>query len=338
MRRDPLQGGKVVPIQGQQQNSQPQQGQQQPMNESQLKKIVAESIKNVLTELDWKTYANAAEKSARKGETDYNGYIPGSRHKGDKRGRAVDFANAATKAFNDKYGHGDGEIGDPLKAGSFKGKITTKRPFDPEGIIDFNTRSVADDYNENEPWNSVGNYFKRNELSASKRYVPTWNQSRFGKEYQDKHKPHRDALSDYEERGNREIENYFDGNYTYDNEKGWHLKESQLRNIVAKNMKKVLKEVQSRVITLGEPEDGRGYHVTIALDSLGPYAEFDVYGVGTDAQAAVDGAVDYLEKHGEDGYFWDEEEIAKEYPDDFFYAGNSSHLLRRDLVHIKPLG
>ena len=34
------------------------------LTESQLNKILAESVKNVLTELDWKTYANAAKKRA----------------------------------------------------------------------------------------------------------------------------------------------------------------------------------------------------------------------------------------------------------------------------------
>lgn len=34
------------------------------LTESKLKQIVEESVKNILTELDWKTYANAAKKRA----------------------------------------------------------------------------------------------------------------------------------------------------------------------------------------------------------------------------------------------------------------------------------
>ncbi len=116
------------------------------------------------------------------------------------------------------------------------------------------------------------------------------------------------------------------------------ISEAKLNQIVSESIRNVLKEANNGVVTLGNPEDGRGYHVTIAGDSLGPYAEFDVYGVGTDAQAAVDYAVDYLEKNGETGYFWDDDETAEEYPDDFFYAGNCGHILRSDLVHINQIG
>ena len=36
------------------------------MNEAQLREMIAESVKNVLSELDWKTYTNAAKKAKKK--------------------------------------------------------------------------------------------------------------------------------------------------------------------------------------------------------------------------------------------------------------------------------
>ena len=47
------------------------------LNESQLKKIVAESIKNVLSELDWKTYANAADKDGAEVSKQIEEYVYG---------------------------------------------------------------------------------------------------------------------------------------------------------------------------------------------------------------------------------------------------------------------
>ena len=42
------------------------------LTESQLHNVIKESVKQVLTELDWKTYANAANKMRReRGDADY---------------------------------------------------------------------------------------------------------------------------------------------------------------------------------------------------------------------------------------------------------------------------
>ena len=54
------------------------------INEVQLKQMISESVKNILSELDWKTYANAARLSR-------------------GQGRSTRFANAAEKAFYTKY-------------------------------------------------------------------------------------------------------------------------------------------------------------------------------------------------------------------------------------------
>jgi hypothetical protein len=62
------------------------------LTESKLKQIVAESVKNILTELDWKTYANAARK-----EKDPD--------------RAKKFRERAAEIFNQEFGYnGDDEF------------------------------------------------------------------------------------------------------------------------------------------------------------------------------------------------------------------------------------
>ena len=59
------------------------------LTESDLHRIVKESVNNVLTELDWKTYANAANKAIERGNT----------KRGDR------FGDAAKDAFNRDYGY-----------------------------------------------------------------------------------------------------------------------------------------------------------------------------------------------------------------------------------------
>ena len=56
------------------------------ITESQLRNIIAESVKKVLSELDWKTYANAAKKAHEQ-----------------NRNSAWDFDRATEKALDDKY-------------------------------------------------------------------------------------------------------------------------------------------------------------------------------------------------------------------------------------------
>ena len=65
------------------------------LTESDLHKIVKESVNKVLTELDWKTYASAANKSNRR-------YFENGHNKKDL-GRVGKFSDAAVKAFKEKY-------------------------------------------------------------------------------------------------------------------------------------------------------------------------------------------------------------------------------------------
>ena len=58
------------------------------LTENKLKQIVAESVNKILTELDWKTYANAAKTASNNGDT-----------------RTTKFRDAAITRFNNEYGY-----------------------------------------------------------------------------------------------------------------------------------------------------------------------------------------------------------------------------------------
>lgn len=66
------------------------------LTESDLHRVIEESVRQCLTELDWKTYMSAAEKDSerRHRPTDY-----------DKRSRWKRFRDAAAKAFDEEYGN-----------------------------------------------------------------------------------------------------------------------------------------------------------------------------------------------------------------------------------------
>ena len=148
------------------------------LTESDLHRIVKESVNKVLTELDWKTYANAAGKA---------------RGRGDKE-RAYNFGNAAIDNFNKNYKYykysddsdpdfpdapsyssehldyamddltGDGSISSHADQGWSYGEdwgddFTGKYGFSPDGITSHETRDP--DGRELDPWlntaKNVGN-------------------------------------------------------------------------------------------------------------------------------------------------------------------------------------
>ena len=63
------------------------------LTESELRKMISESVKGAINELDWKTYMNAAKKAYDSAEND------------DEEDRAWKFADTAEKAFNRDYGY-----------------------------------------------------------------------------------------------------------------------------------------------------------------------------------------------------------------------------------------
>lgn len=69
------------------------------LTESKLKQIVAESVKNVLTELDWRTYDSARQRAIGRASSTTNPYAK----KRDEE-RAVAFSDASWNARSNNYG------------------------------------------------------------------------------------------------------------------------------------------------------------------------------------------------------------------------------------------
>ena len=113
------------------------------------------------------------------------------------------------------------------------------------------------------------------------------------------------------------------------------LTESDLKRIITESVKRVLRENNEDVITIGSPEYGeKGFRVELGNSGL-LSVKFNVYAYNE--QDALDAAVDYAERKGWNGLFWDEDESVEEYPDDFITAGNHCHSLRSDCFIVRPL-
>lgn len=87
------------------------------LTETVLRHIIKESVKDYLTELDWKTYANAADKAIERsdmgywqdnGEDDLNSFKKAVKN----RKRTKHFGTAAKNAFNRDYGYENGHYAD----------------------------------------------------------------------------------------------------------------------------------------------------------------------------------------------------------------------------------
>lgn len=113
------------------------------------------------------------------------------------------------------------------------------------------------------------------------------------------------------------------------------LTESDLRKVVKETVNRILKEGNESVITIGSSEYGeQGFRVELSDGGLS-VKQFNVYAYNE--QDALDAAVDYAEQKGWEFLFWDGDESAEEYPDDFITAGNHGHQLRSDSFIVRPL-
>ena len=209
------------------------------LTNKQFHKVIKESVNKILTELDWKTYANAARK---RGEMINNGEIEGEygvydpRHVNDLR--TGNFKRAIIDKFNNDYGYNvygqdrnKGEYNmDYLRTG-----IGDKGYFDKLGTetsTPGNTRPaphrIRDDFHLNSLDNSQ-QYHSDNHNS----YV-NFKRGNDGKfKYTGFEKTKRDAVEPKHDdipymaarnKGNKEIQDYQNGNYEYIKGKGWKIK------------------------------------------------------------------------------------------------------------------
>ena len=171
------------------------------INESTLRKIVAESVKRTLNELDWKTYRNAARYPNKTGNPSYGG-------------RRDEFAAAARKSFNEKYGFksdtayftcgtAQGNCMEPeLKINPY-GMYGTWYPVQKEDDGYYLEKSTQHNVNDNYERIDLSNYLTDEEIMKYENGMEDW-----------KHYIANDNNYSFRESNN--------GDYEYDN--GWELK------------------------------------------------------------------------------------------------------------------
>ena len=207
------------------------------LTESQLHRVISESVNEVLSELDWKTYANAARKEAKLG---------------DKRTDA--FIDAMRRGFNKEYGMNSFDDDDvDLRKISTDGSyemphIVGGRPIGNNGYYD---RLVTP---TEEPYYKVGPAYTRFhnirdmfDLDLPAKY-PQHSAYSVGSLRNTSVPLDMDAIEpEYTEdymkarnKGNQEVMDYQKGNYEYQKGKGWQKKDG-LDESISRAIRKVLR-------------------------------------------------------------------------------------------------
>lgn len=176
-------------------------------NESVLKKVVRESVNNVLSELDWRTYASAAKKNDKWREEN-------PRHRANQWNRSYDFRHAARDAFDKKHGleHQYDDV---------------ERGYSPKGTIDLDTHDFSlrgsrdHDFGDENPhglnhnvyhmskkYGKDGNYGRTRMWDFAHETTPEefYGDEKLGKKFRDAEK---------------EVEDFNSGKTTYEKNKGW---------------------------------------------------------------------------------------------------------------------
>ncbi|MCQ2160407.1 MAG: hypothetical protein MJY97_04880 [Bacteroidales bacterium] len=178
------------------------------ITESQLRNMITE----VISGLDWKTLQNAADKAFVKGDKRYEKFL-----------------NAAKDTFIDKYGD------ENSVAYIDRNNPSTFHPVQnlPKGDVQYQDISSMD-----KKGNMSGYGGWRGSTGADAYYTrpSSFMKNKFPKDTDTFEK----MDSEYKKHvGDRNVWNR-DSKYEYDNEKGWHLKESQLKNLIRKAVREAL--------------------------------------------------------------------------------------------------
>jgi hypothetical protein len=178
------------------------------LTESDLHNIVKESVNKVLTELDWKTYQNAAKKAHLRALDDYGGGIDGGKYDHDKYNgylnKSSRFANAAEKAFDKEYGYDDGRY--HLGLNSTRQGSKTRAP--GGGVYPYYDTSKIKAGDRDSTYDWGGKKYERSidlDMPFDRGNAP--------KTVRDKYDTAKQELRDYQR-----------GNYDYQKGKGWQLK------------------------------------------------------------------------------------------------------------------
>lgn len=200
------------------------------LTESKLRGMIREAVKGMLSELDWKTYMNAANKSYERGPMFQTYADPNEQPNRNERSRR--FAKAAEDALNRDYGYKK----------SYKSGNT--------GELRFTTGHNRPDYQYDD---QMGNpYADKAHFVASKDYADgghlaivgprnRWDSDHSFVEYPDEnsswgyrcgeYRPNSDIYKgdtkyrDAINKGNAELKHYHNNDYEYQKGKGWQLKD-----------------------------------------------------------------------------------------------------------------
>ena len=212
------------------------------INESQLRKIIQESVKNVLSELDWKTAVNAANKSrkkvydlaARKGLTDID--VEAHSAKGPD-GWRIHRGNTGHFPFTSER---DGRRREDLE------KELKRRIAQSDRLANYANKKIKDRFGGQSYYNNyngVGNEFPELRMGQY-HYDPELDKVSsvypdYYYQYHYRDEDMSDMPKDFQDKA-KEMGDFHQGKYDYTPEKGWHLKESKLNNIIKESIKKVL--------------------------------------------------------------------------------------------------
>lgn len=165
------------------------------LTESKLKQIVAESVKEVLSELDWKTTMNASRKAAENGD--------------DERARR--FETYADQQFNKKHGGYDAHETNGKafgEDGRYTGNLISK-VYSDEGVIGDNR--------------GVDHGFGKSHGGVD---IHRFNKNGYQREFRGKNSPElNQASAKYTNTVNnmgRDMQNYYGGTAQYEKGKGWN--------------------------------------------------------------------------------------------------------------------
>ena len=180
------------------------------LTESQLHGIIKKSVRQMLSELDWKTLDNAANKMRERGDADYwklkGEKFPNTISKAaDARLRAERLAQASKDAFNRDYGYKSGEwLDDDYAEVGMGGKFGYADEFAPHAAA-----------------------WKHDGVALKKRFPHgVYTHERTPEEFFDGNPNSEDAVNAFNT-AKDEIRNFKKGNYEYEpNGRGWHLKDN----------------------------------------------------------------------------------------------------------------
>ena len=123
------------------------------LSESQLKKVIAESVKNILSELDWKTYVNAGKKAGKGGDISTQREMNPNGEPGQwfsdalkSRRRAKMFYDKAKEEFGKTHGYKKGgRYDDDYSEVELGGDFASSEEFGPH-VRGFKSKGYGEPY------------------------------------------------------------------------------------------------------------------------------------------------------------------------------------------------